>query len=87
MHGFWYFEAERSFRQAAVLDPDCTMAYWGMAMANGNNKKRAREFIKQASKKAYKVTARERRYISALSRYLKDDKRKSKERTATTPRI
>ncbi len=80
LHGFWYFEAERSFRQAAVLDPDCTMAYWGMAMANGNNKKRAREFIKQASKKAYKVTARERRYISALSRYLKDDKRKSKER-------
>ena len=22
LHGFWYFEAERSFRQAAMLDPD-----------------------------------------------------------------
>ena len=26
LHGFWYFEAERSFRQAAMLDPDCAMA-------------------------------------------------------------
>src|SRR5688572_18367355 len=32
LHGFWYFEAERSFRQAAKLDPDCAMAYWGIAM-------------------------------------------------------
>src|SRR5690349_12293600 len=34
LHGFWYFEAERSFRQAAFLDTNCAMAYWGMAMAN-----------------------------------------------------
>lgn len=80
LHGFWYFEAERSFRQVAQFDPDCAMAYWGMAMANGNNKKRARDFIKQASKGGHKVTARERRYISALAKYLRDDKRKSKER-------
>ena len=33
LHGFWFFEAERSFRQAAMLDPDCAMAYWGMAVA------------------------------------------------------
>src|SRR5205807_1885125 len=26
LHGFWYFEAERSFRQVALLDPDCAMA-------------------------------------------------------------
>lgn len=80
LHGFWYFEAERSFRQVLRFDTNCTMAYWGMAMANGNNKKRARDFIKQASKGGHKVTARERRYISALAKYLKDDKRKSKER-------
>ena len=29
--GYWYLEAERSFRQAAMLDPDCAIAYWGMA--------------------------------------------------------
>ena len=27
LHGFWYFEAERSFRQVAAIDPDCAMAY------------------------------------------------------------
>src|SRR5262245_39282955 len=36
LHTFYYFEAERSFRQAALLDPQCAMAYWGMAMANPN---------------------------------------------------
>src|SRR5262245_16303059 len=33
LYGYWFFEAERSFRQAAALDPDCAMAYWGMAVA------------------------------------------------------
>src|SRR5688500_8409273 len=28
LHGFWYYESERSFRQAAALDPECAMAYW-----------------------------------------------------------
>ena len=42
LHGFWYFEAERSFRQVAMLDPDCAMAYWGMALANIENRDRAR---------------------------------------------
>src|SRR4051794_32501290 len=37
LHGFWFLEAERSFRQAAALDPQCAMAYWGMSMANFNN--------------------------------------------------
>ena len=41
LHSFYYFEAERSFRQAAAIDPDCAMAYWGMAMANVKNGRRA----------------------------------------------
>ena len=45
LHGFWYFEAERSFRQAAALDPDCATAYWGMAMANANNRERAKKVV------------------------------------------
>jgi hypothetical protein len=40
--------AVRSFRQAALIDPEAPMAYWGMAMANLNNEKRAKEFIKEA---------------------------------------
>ena len=40
LHGFWYFEAERSFRQAASIDPDCAIAYWGMAMSNAGRLQR-----------------------------------------------
>jgi tetratricopeptide (TPR) repeat protein len=32
MHSFWAMEAERSFLQAAELDPDAPMPYWGVAM-------------------------------------------------------
>jgi tetratricopeptide (TPR) repeat protein len=32
MHSFWAREAERSFLQAAQLDPDAAMPYWGIAM-------------------------------------------------------
>jgi tetratricopeptide (TPR) repeat protein len=32
MHSFWSTEAERSFLQAAELDPDAPMPYWGIAM-------------------------------------------------------
>ena len=67
LHGFWYFEAERSFRQVNAIDPDCAMAYWGMAMANTNNDKRAAEFIKQAADKKSNVSERERLYIDSLN--------------------
>src|SRR6266699_1144450 len=33
LYGFWFVEAERSFLQAAQLDPNAAMAYWGIAMA------------------------------------------------------
>jgi tetratricopeptide (TPR) repeat protein len=32
MHSFWAREAERSFLQAAALDPSAPMPYWGIAM-------------------------------------------------------
>ncbi len=32
MHSFWAREAERSFRQAAALDPAAPMPHWGIAM-------------------------------------------------------
>src|SRR5439155_21591668 len=49
LHGFWYFEAERSFREVLLLDPKCAMAYWGMARANVQNEKRAAEFASKAA--------------------------------------
>lgn len=73
LHSFYYFEAERSFRQAALLDPGCVLAYWGMAMANVNNAKRAEGFLKEAQKRAQaaQVSPRERLYLDALAAFYK----------------
>lgn len=64
LHSFWYYEAERAFRWAIKLDPDCAMAYWGLSLAamDGN---RAQAFLKEAVKRKEKVSERERLYIEA----------------------
>ena len=80
LHGFWYFEAERSFRQVAMLDPGCAMAYWGMAYANIENRPRAAKFIAKATEKKASASRREQLYIDAFAEFLKDDKRKDDER-------
>ena len=79
-HGFWDFEAERSFRQAAAIDPDCAMAYWGMAMANFKNDKRGKEFIEEASARKEGVTEAEKMWIDGLAAYYKDTKLDAKKR-------
>ncbi|MCX6853744.1 MAG: hypothetical protein NTV80_02440, partial [Verrucomicrobia bacterium] len=83
LHGFWYFEAERSFRQVAALDKECPMAYWGMAMANSGNEKRAKEFMKKATALKEKANAHEKLWITTLETFYKDakdDKRDKKQR-------
>ncbi len=88
LHGFWYYEAERSFRQAAKFDGAAAMPYWGMAMANVNNEKRAVDFMKQAQLPARreKMSARERLYAEAYGMYFsagkKDDVANKARRTA-----
>lgn len=78
LHGYWYFEAERSFRQVAMLDTNCVMAYWGLAKANLLNAKRAKEFIKIAVERKNLASPREQLWIEAYENYLKgaptDDK-------------
>ncbi len=71
LHGFWYLEAERSFRQVRHLDPTCIMAYWGLAMANVNNDKRAKEFIEEAKDllESSKLKDHEKRYLKALYQF------------------
>ncbi len=82
LHGFWYYEAERSFRQVAALDPDCAMAYWGMSMANVNNEKRAKAFIKKATPLKSKATPREQKWIATLENLYRDpDKRDKKQKS------
>ncbi len=87
LHGFWYLESERSFRQAAREEPELAIAYWGMAMANVNNSDRARGLIDEAmSRRGKNTSRREKLYIEALDRFLPkskkdgdDDKSDSKE--------
>jgi peroxiredoxin len=69
LHGFWYWEAERSFRQVAALDANCAMAFWGMAMANVNTPKRAAEFIRKATALKEKASRREQLWMASLAGY------------------
>jgi tetratricopeptide (TPR) repeat protein len=76
-YGFNHAEAGRSFREAARLDPECAMAYWGQALVLGPNinmpmeaqaEPQALELMKQAQARRARVTARERGYIDALAK-------------------
>ncbi|MBA63883.1 MAG: alkyl hydroperoxide reductase [Planctomycetaceae bacterium] len=80
LHGFWYLEAERAFRQVNKIDPDCAMAFWGMSMANFNNSKRSKFFMEEAQKRKEGVTDIESRFIEALTAYQNADPGKKKER-------
>ena len=80
LHGFWNLEAERSFRQAAVIDPTCAMAYWGMARANSGNEKRAKGFIAEAVKRKGAASPREVKHVDALAKYVNTPKEKKVER-------
>ena len=80
VHGFWYYEAERSFRQAAMLDKECAIAYWGMALANIDNADRGKKFMAECVKHKSGLTERETMYIDALDAWFKADNNKRKER-------
>ncbi|MAS94652.1 MAG: alkyl hydroperoxide reductase [Verrucomicrobiales bacterium] len=80
LHGFWDFEAERSFRQVALIDPECAMAYWGMAMANFKNDKRGKGFIEEATSRKEQASDREKMWIDGLAKYFEDTKADKKKR-------
>jgi tetratricopeptide (TPR) repeat protein len=82
LYAFNHPESLRAFREAARLDPDLAMAYWGQAMALGPNLNQpmspeharlAQDAITRARAAAHRATARERALIDALaSRYSAD---------------
>ncbi len=82
LHGGWAYEAERSFRQVAVLEPSCAMAYWGMAMANPNDADRAASFIEAAVVRRGNATAKARMWIDALARFYEVTEALAKARVA-----
>ncbi|HEX6973134.1 MAG TPA: hypothetical protein VF147_01970, partial [Vicinamibacterales bacterium] len=74
--GFNHAEAARAFAEAARLDPNLAMAYWGHALVLGPNinatmdpadEPKAFDLIKKAVSLKSRATARERAYIEALA--------------------
>jgi tetratricopeptide (TPR) repeat protein len=66
LHAFWFYEADRSFAEAARIDPDCAMAQWGIAMADLNEARRS-DAIRRARQLRAHATAREQLYIDAVA--------------------
>ena len=76
LQAFNYDEAERSFREAARLDPDCAMAWWGVAYANAPSYNHSRmtadrvatceEAMRQANERIDNTSPVERALIEAL---------------------
>ena len=75
-YGFNHAEAIRSFREAARLDPQCAICYWGVALALGPNINapmvdeavpEAYGALQQALKRQKYANKVERAYIQALS--------------------
>jgi tetratricopeptide (TPR) repeat protein len=52
MHSFWFRESERSFMQAAELDPGAAMAYWGIAMSAAGDYRPAFQLMRNRSRMA-----------------------------------
>ena len=76
-YGFNHAEAARAFAEAARLDPNCAMAYWGHALVLGPNinvpmeaeqEPKAYELVQKAVSLKRHATPRERAYIDALAK-------------------
>ena len=84
VYAFNHDEAAGSFKEAARLDPNMAMAYWGIALSLGPNinlpedtdrGKAAYEAIKKAQSLEAGASDEERQYIEALAkRYAPDGK-------------
>ena len=73
LHAFWFYEAERSFRQVLMHDPKCGMAYWGLALANRSAPERARDFLKKTEALRPLLSAKERRWVDAYAPFFAKD--------------
>ncbi len=81
-YAFNHQEALRAFKEAARLDPDCAMAYWGWALDLGPNLNlpmqaevvgQAYEAIGMAMARRTGASEKERDYIEALAKRYSDD--------------
>jgi hypothetical protein len=82
LHSFWHSEAQRVFEEVAAADPNCAMAYWGVAMSHFHlglswpaaaDMELGREALTKAEGAGEK-DARETAYIAALRELYTDFK-------------
>ena len=81
LHSFWFPQTINAFTEVAKANPDCAMAYWGVAISQRLNPlvgaptqdltKRGSEAIEMA-KSLPAPTQRERDYIAAMGAYYQD---------------
>ena len=80
LHSFEYEEAEKAFTETAATDPQCGMAYWGIAMSNYHplwvpptpaELKKGWSAVEKAKASGTK-TPREQDYIAAIEIFYKD---------------
>ncbi|HEX4997739.1 MAG TPA: hypothetical protein VFY29_05915 [Terriglobia bacterium] len=84
LYGFNHDEAERAFREAARLDPNCAMTWWGVAYVLGPNynlpidperNSRAVEAVRNAQALLAHASDSEKAYVGAIAtRYSNDPK-------------
>src|SRR5881409_2117726 len=80
LHSFWYIEAAKAFTAVTQADPDCAIAYWGLAMSQWTQiwapppaaaLKRGWDAVEKA-KAANAKTPRERDFVAAAEAFFKD---------------
>ncbi|HKG78516.1 MAG TPA: hypothetical protein VKA78_03840, partial [Pyrinomonadaceae bacterium] len=80
LHSFEYQEAEKAFTEVTVMDPQCGMGYWGIAMSNYHplwapptppELKKGWSAVEKA-KSVPARTPREQTYIAAMETFYKD---------------
>ena len=84
LHSMGYVEAERAYNAIAGLEPDCAMAYWGVAMSRlkrpiaitplPDDLRTAHDALRRAAG-ARMATPRERAYLAALELLVGDETR------------
>ncbi|HEY6370918.1 MAG TPA: hypothetical protein VIX37_10085, partial [Candidatus Sulfotelmatobacter sp.] len=69
LHDFWDYESLRAFEQAARVDPQCAMCYWGIyraeTFAHSNSKYYANQELTRAVSLKSRARKAERLYIEA----------------------
>ena len=82
LYAFWAKDSIAGFRQVLQQDPQCAIAYWGVAMAYQGNPLTAQEPTPEATREALRAldtakrigakTQRERDYIAAVDLIYRD---------------